>query len=265
LSELADMKCVILAGGLGTRMQELTRLVPKPMVEVGPYPILWHIMKLYDHHLVNQFCVALGYRGDIVKDYFVNYRLRANSVRVSLGSGSVELHGFDHENWVVDLVETGAYTQTGGRIAKLRPHLGNRAFFLTYGDGLADVDIAKLMEFHRAHGKIATVSAVRPPSRFGALEIGLHEQVINFTEKPVSGDTWINGGFFVLEPEIFDYLTVDDNCIFERAPLEALARDGQLVAYRHHGFWQNLDTARDVEIVNKMWNSGAAPWKVWGN
>ena len=263
MTDIADMKTVILAGGLGTRMQELTRLVPKPMVEIGSQPILWHIMKIYAHFRVRQFCVALGYRGDIVKEYFANYRMRANSVRVHLGSGAVELHGFDHEDWVLDLVETGASTQTGGRVAKLRHHVGERPFFLTYGDGVADVDLDALLAFHRAHGKVATVSAVRPPSKFGALEIGDGERVTSFTEKPISGDTWINGGFFVCEPRIFDYVTPDDDCIFERGPLEALARDGEPVAYRHHGYWQCLDTARDVETVNRIWNSGTAPWKVW--
>lgn len=261
--DMAEMKSVILAGGLGTRMQELTRLVPKPMVEIGAQPILWHIMKIYAHYRVRQFCVALGYRGDIVKEYFSNYRLRANSVRVHLGSGTVDLHGFDHEDWVLDLVETGANTQTGGRIAKLKYHLGEQPFFLTYGDGVADVDLKALLMFHREHGKLVTVSAVRPPSKFGALDIGDNELVTSFTEKPVSGDTWINGGFFVCEPGIFEYLSMDDDCIFERAPLEALARDHQLVAYRHNGYWQCLDTARDVENVNRIWDSGAAPWKVW--
>ena len=189
--------------------------------------------------------------------------MRANSVRVHLGSGTVDLHGFDHEDWVLDLVETGANTQTGGRVAKLRHHVGERPFFLTYGDGVADVDIDALLAFHRDHGKVCTVSAVRPPSKFGALEIGDGERVTSFTEKPISGDTWINGGFFVCEPRIFDYVDTGDECIFERAPLEGLARDGELVAYRHHGYWQCLDTARDVETVNRIWNSGTAPWKVW--
>jgi glucose-1-phosphate cytidylyltransferase len=257
------MKTAILAGGLGTRMQELTRLIPKPMVEIGSYPILWHIMKIYSHYGVNQFTVGLGYRGEVIKDFFTNYRQRIHSLRVDLGKGSVDVVTEGDESWVIDLVETGMNTQTGGRIARMREELGDAPFFLTYGDGVSDVDIPALLDFHRSHGKIGTVTAVRPPSKFGALDIGENGTVARFSEKPVSGDTWINGGFFVFEPEIFDYVSPDADCVFERGPLEALAADGQLAAFKHPGYWQCMDTARDVENVNEIWSRGQAPWKVW--
>lgn len=259
------MKAVILAGGLGTRMQELTRVVPKPMVEVGPYPILWHVMKIYAHFGVGEFAVALGYRGEVIKDYFANYRQRIHSLRVDLGTGIVDVVSEGDESWVIDLVETGFRTQTGGRVARMKAEIGDRPFFLTYGDGVADIDIAALLAFHKSHGKIGTVTAVRPPSKFGALDINGEGLVSQFSEKPITGDTWINGGFFVFEPGIFDYLSTDENCILERAPLEALAADGQLAAYRHHGFWRCMDTARDVELVNEIWQSGEAPWKIWSD
>ncbi len=257
------MKAVILAGGLGTRMQELTRLIPKPMIEVGGYPALWHIMKIFEHFEVNDFVVALGYKSEIIKDYFSNYRLRANSIHVDLGQGTVVAEAEHKERWRIDLVETGLNTQTGGRIARLRPYLGERTFIVTYGDGVADVDINRLLAFHRAHGKIGTVTAVRPPSKFGALGLTDGDMVASFTEKPITGETWINGGFLVFEPGIFDYLSSDEGCILERAPLERLARDGQLAAYKHHGFWQCMDTAKDVETVNGMWSDQSAPWKLW--
>ncbi|MDR3470301.1 MAG: glucose-1-phosphate cytidylyltransferase [Devosia sp.] len=257
------MKAVILAGGLGTRMQELTSLVPKPMVEIGGFPILWHIMKLYEHYGVNDFAVALGYKSEVVKDYFANYRLRVNSIRVDLATGEITEEAAHRERWRVDLVETGLHTQTGGRIARLRRYLGDVPFFATYGDGVADVDVGALLAFHRSHGKIATVTAVRPPSRFGALALGEGNEVTSFTEKPVTGDTWISGGFFVFEPGVFGYLSEDESCILERGPLDALARDGELAAFRHAGYWQGLDTARDVDAVNRMWEAGNAPWQVW--
>lgn len=257
------MKAVILAGGLGTRMQELTRLIPKPMIEVGGYPALWHIMKIFEHFEVNDFVVALGYKSEIIKDYFSNYRLRANSIHVDLEQGTVVAEAEHKERWRIDLVETGLNTQTGGRIARLRPYLGERTFIVTYGDGVADVDIDRLLAFHRAHGKIGTVTAVRPPSKFGALGLTDGDMVASFTEKPISGETWINGGFLVFEPGIFDYLSSEEGCILERAPLERLARDGQLAAYKHRGFWQCMDTAKDVETVNRMWSDQSAPWKLW--
>lgn len=262
---LKGMKAVILAGGLGTRMQELTQLVPKPMVEIGGFPILWHIMKIFENYEVNDFAVALGYKSHVVKEYFANYRMRANSVRINLATGDVIEEAAHRERWCIDLVETGLNTQTGGRIARLRSYLGDRPFFVTYGDGVADVDLEALVAFHKSHGKIGTVTAVRPPSKFGALGLDDEQNVTSFTEKPVGGETWINGGFFVFEPGIFDYLSTDESCILERAPLERLAQDGQLAAFRHAGFWQCLDTAKDVETVNKAWEHGDAPWKTWHN
>jgi glucose-1-phosphate cytidylyltransferase len=257
------MKAVILAGGLGTRMQELTNVVPKPMVSIGGFPILWHIMKIYEHYGVNDFAVALGYKSEVVKEYFSNYRLRANSIRINLGTGEITEEATHRERWCVDLVETGLNTQTGGRIARMRRYLEGGTFFVTYGDGVADVNIDALLAFHRAHGKIGTVTAVRPPSKFGALALDHGDVVDSFTEKPISGESWINGGFFVFEPEIFDYLSTDESCILERAPLEKLANDGQLAAFRHPGYWQCLDTAKDVDNVNRIWQSGQAPWKLW--
>lgn len=262
-SEIGKMKAVILAGGLGTRMQEVTRLIPKPMVEIGPQPILWHIMKIYAHFGVKDFCVALGYRSEIIKEYFANYRLRTNSARVHLGTGQIDIEAAEPLDWTVRLIETGAHTQTGGRVARLEKYLGNETFFLTYGDGVANVDIEALLAFHRSHGKIGTVCAVRPPSRFGALEMDHGGKVLEFSEKPHTGEAWINGGFFVFEPALFRYLSTDETCILERAPLEKLAADGELMAYRHPDFWQCIDTVRDVEQVNALWDSGAAPWKLW--
>jgi len=264
-AEMAGMRTVILAGGLGTRMQELTQLVPKPMVEIGGFPILWHIMKIYEHYDVNDFVVALGYKSEIVKNYFANYRLRTNSVRIDLATGEMTEEDNHHERWCIDLIETGLNTQTGGRVARLKRQLGGERFFLTYGDGVSDIDLDALLTFHRGHGKIATLTAVRPPSKFGALELDEDHNVVAFTEKPTSGDTWINGGFFIFEPGIFDYLSTDESCVLERVPLEALARDGQLAAFRQPGFWQCLDTARDVETVNRQWDAGDAPWKKWNS
>ena len=254
---------VILAGGLGTRMQELTRLVPKPMVEIGAFPILWHIMKIYTAYGVTEFFLALGYRGEVIKEYFSNYEQRVNTIRVNLSDSTVELLGKMHEDWTINLIDTGESTQTGGRISRLKDVVGDRPFFLTYGDAVADVDIKALLAHHADHGRIGTVTAVRPPSKYGALDISGRNQVRSFTEKPMSGDTWINGGFFVFQPEIFNYVTDDETCIFEREPLEKLSKDGQLSAYLHRGFWQCMDTAKDVELVSGHWKSGKAPWKIW--
>jgi glucose-1-phosphate cytidylyltransferase len=260
---ISEMKSVILAGGMGTRMQELTSVVPKPMVEIGGFPILWHIMKIYEHYGVNNFAVALGYRSEVVKEYFANYRLRANSIHIDLATGTITGEVTHRERWSVDLVETGLNTQTGGRIARMREYLEGAPFFVTYGDGVSNIDLEALLAFHRSHGRIGTVTAVRPPSKFGALALDSGDTVSSFTEKPVTGETWINGGFFIFEPQIFDYLSTEESCILERAPLERLARDGQLAAFRHPGFWQCVDTAKDVETVNRMWLSGQAPWKLW--
>jgi glucose-1-phosphate cytidylyltransferase len=261
--ELSSMKTVILAGGLGTRMQELTNVIPKPMIQVGGKPILWHIMKIFSAYGVSKFDIALGYKSDVIKSYFLDYSRMENSISVDLQNGTVKELESVHEDWVVDLIETGESTQTGGRIARMKDYLGSSRFFLTYGDGVGDIDIAQLLEFHLSHGKIATVTAVRPPARFGALEIDYSGRVTQFTEKPVSGETYINGGFFVFQKEIFDYLSTNEDCILERAPLEKLTRDGELRAYRHDGFWQSMDTLRDVNYMNRLWKDGGAPWKVW--
>jgi len=257
------MKAVILAGGLGTRMQEVTHLIPKPMVKVGPYPMLWHIMKIFESHGIEDFCVALGYRGDMIKDYFMNYHSRQSDVFVDLGTNKIK-NKDEHkdEKWRINLVETGEKTQTGGRIARMKDYL-DETFMVTYGDGVANIDIKALLAFHKSHGKIGTVTAVLPPSRFGALQIDPSNTVTKFAEKSTEGEAYINGGFFVFEPEIFDYLSADEDCVLERDPLEKLAKDGQLAAFHHKDFWQCMDTMRDINHLNDMWDEGQAPWKMW--
>ncbi len=253
------MKVAILAGGLGTRLQEETGLKPKPMVEVGGQPVLWHLMNMYAAHGHNEFVVALGYKGEVIKSYFLDYHSLRNSLTIDLGRGTVQSHGEEREDWKVHLIDTGPSTDTGGRIKRLRRWLGNETFMLTYGDGLADIDINQLLAFHRSHGKLATVTAVRPPARFGSLTF-FGDLVTRFDEKPQIGEGWINGGFFVLEPEVLDYIA-GDNIVFEKEPLERLSRDGQLVAYRHQGFWQCMDTLRDVRLLERLWAEGRAPWR----
>jgi glucose-1-phosphate cytidylyltransferase len=255
------MKVAILAGGLGTRLSEETVLRPKPMVEVGDHPLLWHIMKIYAAHGFREFIIALGYKGEVIKDYFVNYRNRAHSLTVRLASGEIAVHGGACEDWTVHLLDTGSATQTGGRVKRVAQFVGGEPFMLTYGDGVADVDVGRLVEFHRRQGRLATVTAVRPPSRFGGI-VFEGDLVRDFTEKPQIGEGWINGGFFVLEPGIADYIQ-DDGITWEREPMERLARDGQLAAYRHEGFWQPMDTIREKQNLVNLWNSGKAPWKVW--
>jgi len=256
------MKVAILAGGLGTRLSEETVLRPKPMVEIGEQPILWHIMKIYAAHGFKEFVIALGYKGEIVKDYFVNFRYRAQSLTVRLATGEVAVHGGHGEDWIVHLLDTGAGTQTGGRVKRIAEFVGNEPFMLTYGDGVADVDIRALLAFHLRHGKRATVTAVRPPSRFGGIDFNGH-LVREFSEKPQIGEGWINGGFFVLEREVADYIAGDD-VTWEREPMERLAKDGQLAAYRHEGFWQCMDTLRDVRLLRELWEEGRAPWNMTG-
>lgn len=259
------MKVGILAGGLGTRLAEETEIRPKPMVEIGGRPILWHIMKHYAHYGHREFVIALGYKGEYIKRYMVDYALYSNNdLTVSLRDGSVvasQSDGAEPEDWTVQLVETGFMTATGGRIKRLAPYLGPGTFMLTWGDGVSDVDLDALLAFHRSHGKLATVTAVRPPARFGKLDLD-GNVVTAFTEKPQLEEGWINGAFFVLEPGVFDYIDGDDTQ-WEREPLERLAKDGELMAYKHESFWQCMDTLRDKKLLESLWESGDPPWKVW--
>ena len=257
-------KVVILCGGLGTRLREETEFRPKPMVEVGGRPILWHVMKTYAHHGLNEFILCLGYRGKVIREYFLNYEAMSNDFTISLGSRqSIQYHGgHDEQDFKVTLVDTGASTNTAGRVKRIERFVDGDTFMVTYGDGLADIDISKLLEFHRSHGKIGTVTAVRPVSRFGILDLDEQSSVKCFAEKPrVEG--WINAGFFIFHRRFFDYLCGGDSIIMEQEPLARLAADGQLRAYRHEGFFYAMDTFREYEALNKMWSSGQAPWKVW--
>ncbi|HZR00692.1 MAG TPA: glucose-1-phosphate cytidylyltransferase [Chloroflexota bacterium] len=255
------MKTIILAGGRGTRLSEQTDVRPKPMVEIGGRPMLWHIMKIYAHYGHNEFVVALGYLGEVIKRYFLDYQRVTSDLSIDLRTGEARVHHRQREDWTVHLVDTGDETLTGGRIKRLKDWIGGETFMATYGDGVADVDLAQLVRFHRTHGKLATVTAVRPPARFGALQFD-GDHVTVFAEKPQAGEGWINGGFFVLEPEVFDYID-GDQTHFEIEPLERLAAERQLCAYRHYGFWQSMDTLRDVMFLNHRWISGDAPWRVW--
>lgn len=259
------MKVGILAGGVGSRLAEETVVRPKPMVEVGGRPILWHIMMHYATYGFKEFVVALGYRGEQIKRYMADYCSLASDLRISLKTGRVERRGNgdngEHEDWLVDLIDTGQQTNTGGRIKRLAPHLGSGTFMLTWGDGVSNVNLTELLKFHRSHGRIATVTAVRPPARFGRLELD-GNRVARFDEKPLAGEAWINGAFFVLEPQVFDYIA-GDATLFEREPLERLAADGQLMAYQHNGFWQCMDTMRDKVRLESLWASGDPPWKIW--
>jgi glucose-1-phosphate cytidylyltransferase len=255
-------KVVLLCGGLGTRMREETEYRPKPMVEVGGRPLLWHIMKLYAAHGLNEFVCCLGYRGSTIKQYFLDYHALRSDVTVSLGSGDVSYATREVEDWTVSLVDTGEQAMTGARVKRVEHYLrADDVFLCTYGDGLADVDITRLLEFHRSHGRLATVTGVIPPGRFGELVLD-GERVSTFAEKP-SGGSLISGGFFVFDRAVLDRLSPDDDCILERAPLEGLAADGELAVYKHDGFWQCADTIRDVEHLRSLWDGGAAPWRVW--
>jgi glucose-1-phosphate cytidylyltransferase len=256
------MKVAILAGGLGTRLAEETETKPKPMVEIGGRPILWHIMRHYYHYDFKEFVIALGYKGEVIKKYMVDYCSLSSHLTVNLSSGLVTKHGSSNElDWTIDLIETGTTTNTGGRIKRLAPYIGKETFMLTWGDGVSDIDLHDLLAFHRAHGKLATLTAVRPPARFGHLELD-GDQIVEFSEKPQTREGWINGAFFVLEPEVFDYIDGDDTQ-WEKEPLERLAEAGQLMAYRHSSFWQCMDTVRDKKLLETLWQNGNAPWKIW--
>jgi len=255
------MKAVILAGGLGTRITEETSVRPKPMVEIGGKPILWHILKIYSHFGIDDFVICLGYKGYVIKEYFANYYLHMGDVTFDMSHNKMEVHQSGAEPWRVTLVETGDATMTGGRLKRVMPYIGDEEFCLTYGDGVADVDIGALLEAHRARGKLATVTAVQPPGRFGALDFEA-DLITGFAEKPVGEGGWINGGFFVLSPRVVDYIGGDDT-VWERDPMERLAAEGQLAAYRHTGFWQPVDTLRDLQLLQGLWSSGEPPWRVW--
>lgn len=255
------MKAVILAGGLGTRLSEETGLRPKPMVEIGGRPILWHIMKIYSHHGINDFIICCGYKGYVIKEYFSNYSLHMSDVTFNLESGEHRVHKRRGENWNVTLIDTGDATMTGGRLKRVSEYLDNQPFCFTYGDGVSDVDVRESIEFHRSHGCAATMMATYPPGRFGALEV-TESKVTNFVEKPKGDGGLINGGFFVLDPIVFDYIE-DDETVWEQEPLMNLAKAGQLMAFEHHGFWQPMDTLRDKEKLEALWQTRAAPWRTW--
>lgn len=257
------MKAVILAGGLGTRLSEETDLKPKPMVEIGGKPILWHIMKIYSAHGVNDFVICCGYKGYIIKEYFANYFLRQSDVTFYMKDNSMQVHQNNAEPWIVTLLDTGENTMTGGRLKWVNNYVKDEeAFCFTYGDGVSDVDITQLIQFHQEHGKQATLTAVRPPGRYGALKFGPGDSVENFQEKPDGDGSWINGGFFVLSPKVIERID-KDSTNWEGEPLNGLARDSELVAFKHEGFWQPMDTLREKNLLNELWNSGKAPWKVW--
>lgn len=258
------MKVAILAGGVGSRLSEETQIKPKPMVEIGARPILWHIMKHYAQYGFHDFVVALGYKGEFIKKYFVDFCSLESNLTVQVGSGTVTRHeNNNHPNWNVELIDTGVTTLTAGRIKRLAPYIGQNTFMLTWGDGVSNVNLHQLLKFHRAHGKLATVTAVRPPARFGHMTFD-GDRVLEFSEKPQAAEGWINGAFFVLEPKVFEYID-GDQIQFEREPMERLAREGQLMAYRHDDFWQCMDTLRDKVLLDSLWQSGHAPWKTWSD
>ena len=257
------MKVVILAGGLGTRISEESYLKPKPMIEIGEQPILWHIMKEYSKHGFNDFIICLGYKAYVIKEYFSNYFLHTCDITFDLEKNKLTVHNNCSEPWKVTLIDTGLNTMTGGRIKRIQKYIGNETFMLTYGDGVSDVNIKNLLEYHKEHGKIATITAVNVGQRFGVLVTDNENNITSFREKRKSDGSWINGGYMVLNPDVFDYITEGDRCIFEQKPLENLAKDNQLVAYKHTGFWQCMDTQRDKQQLEELWQTGNAPWKVW--
>ncbi|MDA7677489.1 glucose-1-phosphate cytidylyltransferase [bacterium] len=256
------MKAVILAGGLGTRISEETSVKPKPMVEIGGRPILWHILKIFSAHGINEFVICCGYKGYVIKEYFANYFLHMSDVTFHMRLNSMEVHHKKAEPWQVTLVDTGESSMTGGRLKRVREYIKDETFCFTYGDGVADVDITALIDHHKSHGRLGTVTAVQPPGRFGAMEFGTEDNVLNFKEKPQGDGGWINGGFFVLEPDVIDRIE-SDSSVWEQEPLRGLAADGQLTSYKHRGFWQPMDTLRDRVHLEELWTTSQAPWKVW--
>ncbi|ODS40624.1 glucose-1-phosphate cytidylyltransferase [Candidatus Altiarchaeales archaeon WOR_SM1_SCG] len=257
------MKAVILAGGLGTRLSEETDLKPKPMVEIGGKPILWHIMKIYSHYGINDFVICLGYKGFMIKEWFANYFMHNSDVTIKIKKNEKIIHNTPTEDWTVSLIDTGLNTQTGGRLKRVKDYIGNETFMFTYGDSIADINIDELLKFHKSNGKLATMTSVQPPGRFGAIELN-ENKITSFYEKPAGDNSWVNGGFFVLESEVINYIK-NDEAIWERTPLENLAKDGQLMAYKHRGFWKPMDTLRDNRELNSLWNSKKAQWKIWND
>src|SRR5450432_156975 len=255
------MKVLLLAGGYGTRLSEETEIRPKPMAEIGGKPILWHIMKIYSHYGFNDFVILLGYKGYFIKEYFANYFLHQSDVTIDLSNNAMKVHNNTSEPWKVTLLETGQDTMTGGRIKRAKEYIGQEPFLLTYGDGVADIDLNKLLGFHQSNGNLVTMTAVQPEGRFGALETS-GNRVDSFLEKPKGDGAWINGGFFVCQPKVLDYIQ-GDNTVFEQEPLQKLAKEGQLFNYRHQGFWKCMDTLRDKKVLNELWESGNAKWKIW--
>jgi glucose-1-phosphate cytidylyltransferase len=259
------MKVVILCGGQGTRLREETEIKPKPMVEVGGMPILWHIMKIYAYYGFKEFILCLGYKGNVIKEYFYNYEMLSNDFTIELGTNNTKIHPRHSEHgWKITLVDTGLNAMTGARVKRIEKHINEDMFMLTYGDGVSDINIHKLLEYHKKHGKIGTITGVTPPSRYGELLIH-RDQVLSFSEKPASNDNSINGGYFVYNKEIFNYLRDEEDCILEREPLETLAKDKELQVYQHTGFWQCMDTYRDYKYLNEIWNTSNPPWKVWND
>ena len=257
------MKVLLLAGGLGTRLSEETDIKPKPMVDIGGKPILWHIMKTYSHHGFNEFVILLGYKGYYIKEYFSNYFLHQSDVTIDISDGSMEIHNNSSEPWKVTLLDTGLDSMTGGRIKRAQDFIGSEPFMLTYGDGVADINISELVKFHQSHGKSMTMTSAQPDGRFGALDIDDNNKVKEFKEKPKGDGSWINAGYFVCEPKVFDYIVDGDSSIFEQESLMNLAKDGEVHTYKHHDFWMPMDTLRDKHKLNELWNLDKAPWRVW--
>jgi glucose-1-phosphate cytidylyltransferase len=257
------MKVLLLAGGFGTRLSEETNVRPKPMVEIGGKPILWHIMKIYSQYGFNEFVVLLGYKGYFIKEYFANYFLYQSDITIDMKDGSMEIHNNSSEPWKVTLLDTGLHTMTGGRVKRAQDFVGDEPFMFTYGDGVSDINIDELVKFHKSHGKAMTMTSVQPDGRFGALNIDDSNQVHEFKEKPKGDGNWINAGFFVCEPKVFDYITEGDGTVFEQKPLMNLAKDGEIFTYKHEGFWKPMDSLKDKNDLNKLWDNNKAPWKTW--